>query len=85
LVVEPCGGDDAVQLRAFYQRDSAIFAYAFTWVPYIRSLVIHRRRDSSDLHGLRASCPPLEFAACGAACPGSQFGFAAEGADFPVR
>src|SRR5262250_121483 len=26
----------------FYQRDSVfIFAYAFTWIPYIRNLVIH--------------------------------------------
>ena len=30
------------------QRDSVfIFAYAFTWVPYIRSIVIHHRNRSS--------------------------------------
>jgi predicted amidophosphoribosyltransferase len=30
----------------FYQRDSVfIFAYAFTWVPYIRNLVLHRRQS----------------------------------------
>src|SRR6266513_1449147 len=28
----------------FYQQDSVfIFAYAFTWIPYIRNLIIHRR------------------------------------------
>jgi lipid-A-disaccharide synthase-like uncharacterized protein len=28
----------------FYQRDSVfIFAYAFTWIPYIRNLIIQRR------------------------------------------
>jgi lipid-A-disaccharide synthase-like uncharacterized protein len=28
----------------FYRRDSVfIFAYAFTWLPYVRNLVIHRR------------------------------------------
>lgn len=28
----------------FYRRDSVfIFAYAFTWIPYVRNLVIHRR------------------------------------------
>lgn len=35
----------------FYQRDSVfIFAYAFTWVPYIRNLVIHQRHH-------RNTCP----------------------------
>lgn len=30
----------------FYQRDSVfIFAYAFTWIPYIRNLVLHRRAE----------------------------------------
>lgn len=29
---------------AFYRRDSVFtFAYAFTWIPYVRNLVIHRR------------------------------------------
>jgi lipid-A-disaccharide synthase-like uncharacterized protein len=33
---------------AFYRRDSVfIFAYAFTWAPYIRNLVIHRRHTAS--------------------------------------
>ena len=37
----------------FYQHDSVfIFAYAFTWIPYIRNLVIHRRHEAAHL-----SCP----------------------------
>src|SRR4051794_32762342 len=37
----------------FYQRDSVfIFAYAFTWIPYIRNLVIHRRH--AEAH---TNCP----------------------------
>jgi lipid-A-disaccharide synthase-like uncharacterized protein len=44
----------------FYQRDSVfIFAYAFTWIPYIRNLVIHRRHEQSQIQ-----CP-----ACGAKAP----------------
>ena len=34
----------------FHQRDSVfIFAYAFTWIPYIRNLVIHRRHVAAQL------------------------------------
>ncbi len=30
----------------FYKRDSVfIFAYAFTWIPYIRNLMIHHRHE----------------------------------------
>ena len=44
----------------FYRRDSVfIFAYAFTWIPYIRNLMIHRRHR--DAH--------LTCASCGVACP----------------
>jgi lipid-A-disaccharide synthase-like uncharacterized protein len=44
----------------FYQRDSVfIFAYAFTWIPYIRNLVIHRRHKEAHL-----DCPR-----CGEICP----------------
>jgi lipid-A-disaccharide synthase-like uncharacterized protein len=44
----------------FYQRDSVfIFAYAFTWIPYIRNLVIHRRQERT-----KATC-----AICGGTCP----------------
>jgi lipid-A-disaccharide synthase-like uncharacterized protein len=44
----------------FHQRDSVfIFAYAFTWIPYIRNLVIHRRHAGAQL-----GCPT-----CGKSCP----------------
>jgi lipid-A-disaccharide synthase-like uncharacterized protein len=44
----------------FSQRDSVfIFAYAFTWIPYIRNLIIHRRHTEAHL-----DCP-----ACGQLCP----------------
>jgi lipid-A-disaccharide synthase-like uncharacterized protein len=36
-----------------------IFAYAFTWIPYLRNLIIHHRHH--DAH--------QECLACGAACP----------------
>ncbi len=45
----------------FYKRDSVfIFAYAFTWIPYIRNLVIHRRHEEAhcDCPRCNASCPP---------------------------
>jgi len=53
-----------------YQRDSVfIFAYAFTWIPYIRNLVIHRRHAAAhlDCPGCGASCPPRSnyCSACG--------------------
>ncbi|MBI3636966.1 MAG: lipid-A-disaccharide synthase N-terminal domain-containing protein [Candidatus Rokubacteria bacterium] len=52
------------------QRDSVfIFAYLFTWIPYIRNLVIHRRHEEAhrDCHRCGASCAPQwRFcAACG--------------------
>ena len=32
----------------FYKRDSVfIFAYAFTWIPYIRNLIIHYRHEKA--------------------------------------
>ncbi|HOX56513.1 MAG TPA: lipid-A-disaccharide synthase N-terminal domain-containing protein [Candidatus Paceibacterota bacterium] len=44
----------------FHDRDSVfIFAYAFTWIPYIRNLVIHRRHAAAHL-----TCP-----SCGTQCP----------------
>ena len=34
----------------FYQHDSVfIFAYLFTWIPYIRNLVIHSRHTKAQL------------------------------------
>ena len=49
----------------FYKRDSVfIFAYAFTWIPYIRNLIIHRRHVA-----LQITCP-----ACAHVCqPRSNF------------
>jgi lipid-A-disaccharide synthase-like uncharacterized protein len=45
----------------FYRRDSVfIFAYLFTWIPYIRNLIIHYRH--LDAHQIcehcQAACPP---------------------------
>ncbi len=45
----------------FYQRDSVfIFAYAFTWIPYIRNLIIHRRHAAAHLACSHCAkvCPP---------------------------
>jgi lipid-A-disaccharide synthase-like uncharacterized protein len=52
------------------QRDSVfIFAYAFTWIPYIRNLVIHRRHAVAhlDCPGCGRSCAPQSnfCSACG--------------------
>jgi lipid-A-disaccharide synthase-like uncharacterized protein len=45
---------------SLHKRDSVfIFAYVFTWIPYIRNLVIHRRHAAAHL-----DCP-----ACGTRCP----------------
>ncbi len=45
---------------ACYQHDSVfIFAYAFTWIPYIRNLVIHRRHQHAE----------TPCAECQAPCP----------------
>ena len=54
------------------QRDSVfIFAYLFTWIPYIRNLVIHRRHVHAhvDCPSCGQSCAPQwSFcSACGAA------------------
>ena len=33
----------------FYRKDSVfIFAYAFTWIPYLRNLIIHRRHAKAQ-------------------------------------
>ena len=47
------------------QRDSVfIFAYLFTWIPYIRNLIIHRRHEEAH----------LDCASCGKLCaPHSNF------------
>jgi len=51
----------------FYQRDSVfIFAYAFTWIPYIRNLIIHRRHKAVHLDCQRCGrmCPPHSNFCC---------------------
>jgi lipid-A-disaccharide synthase-like uncharacterized protein len=43
------------------QRDSVfIFAYLFTWIPYIRNLIIHKRHTDAhvDCPGCGTLCPP---------------------------
>jgi len=55
----------------FYRRDSVfIFAYAFTWIPYIRNLIIHHRHAAEHLECSHCSsvCPPHSnyCFACGA-------------------
>ena len=59
----------------FYKRDSVfIFAYAFTWIPYIRNLIIHHRHQKA-----RRICPSCNqegpawarfCCGCGARLPG---------------
>ncbi len=51
----------------FYRGDSVfIFAYAFTWIPYIRNLMIHRRHELAHIHcpACAASCPPQSRYCC---------------------
>jgi lipid-A-disaccharide synthase-like uncharacterized protein len=46
---------------SLHKEDSVfIFAYAFTWIPYIRSLVIHRRHKAAhrDCAGCGQKIPP---------------------------
>jgi lipid-A-disaccharide synthase-like uncharacterized protein len=41
-----------------------IFAYAFTWIPYIRNLIIHRRNEKNALTCARCgqkNSPPANF------------------------
>lgn len=45
----------------FYRRDSVfIFAYAFTWIPYIRNLIIHHRHLDAHITCPKCfhECPP---------------------------
>ena len=45
---------------SLHQHDSVfIFAYLFTWIPYIRNLIIHHRHAAAHL-----DCPT-----CGKSCP----------------
>ncbi len=45
----------------FYKKDSVfIFAYGFTWIPYIPNLIIHRKHAAAHLNcpGCGERCPP---------------------------
>jgi lipid-A-disaccharide synthase-like uncharacterized protein len=58
----------------FYRRDSVfIFAYAFTWIPYVRNLLIHRRHRLAHITCTacgQASPPAARFCSrCGAPLP----------------
>ena len=58
----------------FYKRDSVfIFAYAFTWMPYIRNLVIHHRHLQAQRRCPKCAVlclPHANFCAvCGTALP----------------
>lgn len=64
-------GSLALLVYSLRQRDSVfIFAYLFTWIPYIRNLMIHHRHADAhlDCPGCGRSCPPANFcSACGSA------------------
>ena len=65
---------------SLHQRDSVfIFAYAFTWIPYIRNLIIHKRHKAAHLDcvGCGTACPPRSKFCC--EC-GAHLGVAASGA-----
>jgi lipid-A-disaccharide synthase-like uncharacterized protein len=56
---------------SLHQNDSVfIFAYLFTWIPYIRNLIIHRRHAQAHIGcpNCGKSCPPQSnfCLACGA-------------------
>jgi lipid-A-disaccharide synthase-like uncharacterized protein len=51
----------------FYQRDSVfIFAYLFTWIPYIRNLIIGHRAKKAllDCAGCGTQCAPTAKFCC---------------------
>jgi lipid-A-disaccharide synthase-like uncharacterized protein len=54
------GGSVCLLTYSFHQKDSVfIFAYLFTWIPYIRSLIISHRVAKAVVRcsGCRTSCP----------------------------
>ena len=54
------GGSLLLLSYSLHQNDSVfIFAYLFTWIPYIRNLIIHRRHAEAHIN-----CPN-----CGHSCP----------------
>jgi len=66
------GGLLLLSYALFYQRDSVfIFAYAFTWIPYIRNLIIHYRHEDAhlDCPGCGTPCPPNSNFCSGCGAP----------------
>ncbi len=64
---------------ALHERSSVfIFAYAFTWIPYIRNLIIHQRHQEAhlDCPGCGKICPPHSnyCFACGTRLAGGSAG-----------
>lgn len=64
-------GSFLLLIYSLRQRDSVfIFAYAFTWIPYIRNLMIHSRHEEAHLDCPdcgKAWAPPSNFCSeCGA-------------------
>jgi lipid-A-disaccharide synthase-like uncharacterized protein len=56
----------------FYKRDSVfIFAYAFTWIPYIRNLMIHHRHEDAHVECPKCAtdCPPKSNFCCNCGTP----------------
>jgi lipid-A-disaccharide synthase-like uncharacterized protein len=72
-------GSFLLLVYSLHKRDSVfIFAYLFTWIPYIRNLVIHRRHADAHQDCLTCgeNCPPhAKF------CPACGAKLAAEGAN----
>src|SRR3989442_1411717 len=69
-------GSVLLLIYSLRQQDSVfIFAYAFTWIPYIRNLIIHHRHVEAhlDCESCGQSCAPHSnfCAACGAPLTGS--------------
>ncbi|HEY3863351.1 MAG TPA: lipid-A-disaccharide synthase N-terminal domain-containing protein [Verrucomicrobiae bacterium] len=63
----------------FYKHDSVfIFAYAFTWIPYIRNLMIHHRHERSQLRcaecGLLSPPSAIYCSQCGSKLAGAALG-----------
>lgn len=62
---------------SLHQADSVfIFAYAFTWIPYIRNLIIHKRHAAAHVKCIECKevCPPQSnfCFSCGSRLTGSQ-------------
>lgn len=54
-------GSSLLLVYSIWKKDSVfIFAYAFTWIPYVRNLIIHQRHEDAhfDCPGCGKSCPP---------------------------